>query len=73
VYSDGLTAQSVMIDHEIPMLLPPDLRECTPEDSMLILETYVTNHANDKLVLNAAKHSVDPEVRPVSTVYADTG
>jgi len=40
---------------------------------MLILGQYVTNHANDKKELLPASKSVDPEVREVSDICADTG
>jgi transposase len=43
------------------------------EGSMLILGQYVTNHANDKKELLPASKSVDPEVREVSDICADTG
>jgi len=40
---------------------------------MLILGQYVTNHANDKKELQPCLKSVDPEVRAVSDIFADTG
>ena len=43
------------------------------EGSMLILGGYVTNHANDKRELLPASHSIDPEVRTVTDICADTG
>jgi transposase len=41
--------------------------------SMLILGQYVTNHPNDKKELLPGFKSVDPEVREVSEICADTG
>jgi hypothetical protein len=41
--------------------------------SMLILGGYVTNHGNDKKELVPTVASVDPEIRKVNTVAADTG
>ena len=43
------------------------------EGSMLIVGQYVTDHANDKLELAPCVASVDPAVREISTVCADTG
>lgn len=43
------------------------------EGSMLLLGGYVTNHANDKRELEPAVACVNPEVRHVSVVCADTG
>lgn len=43
------------------------------EGSMLILGQYVTNHANDKKELLPSLKSVEPEVREVSDICADTG
>ncbi|MGA2548184.1 MAG: transposase [Rectinemataceae bacterium] len=43
------------------------------EGSMLLLGGYVTNHANDKRELEPAVACVNPEVRQVSVVCADTG
>ena len=40
---------------------------------MLILGQYVTNHPNDKKELLPGFKSVDPEVREVSEICADTG
>lgn len=41
--------------------------------SMLIVGQYVTDHANDKLELEPGVASVDPAIREVNTVCADTG
>jgi len=43
------------------------------EGSMLILGQYVTDHANDKLELEPGVASVDPTIREVDTICADTG
>lgn len=43
------------------------------EGSMLILGQYVTDHANDKRELKPGIASVDPAIREVDTVCADTG
>ena len=43
------------------------------EGSMLILGSYITNHANDKKELNPAIASVDAEIREIESVCADTG
>jgi len=43
------------------------------EGSMLIVGQYVTAHANDKQELPVATASVDPTIRKVDTVCADTG
>ena len=43
------------------------------EGSMLIVGQYVTAHANDKQELPVAAASVDPAIREVDTVCADTG
>jgi transposase len=43
------------------------------EGSMLLVGGYVTNHANDKLELQSAVTNVNPEVREISIVCADTG
>jgi len=43
------------------------------EGSMLILGQYVTNYANDKKELLPSSQSVDPEVRELSDISADTG
>jgi transposase len=43
------------------------------EGSMLLVGGYVTNHANDKQELNPAVANVNPEVRQISSVCADTG
>ncbi|OQY32594.1 MAG: hypothetical protein B6241_10505 [Spirochaetaceae bacterium 4572_59] len=43
------------------------------EGSMLILGRYVTNHANDKRELLPVSKSIDPEVRDVTDLCADTG
>ena len=40
---------------------------------MLIVGQYVTAHANDKQELPVAAASVDPAIREVDTVCADTG
>ena len=43
------------------------------EGSMLILGTYVTNEGNDKQQLKPALESVDPELRNVTELMADSG
>jgi len=43
------------------------------EGSMLILGQYVTNQANDKKELRPSSKCVDPEIREVSDICADTG
>ncbi len=43
------------------------------EGSMLILGKYVTAHVNDKLELEPCVDSVNPDVRNISDVSADTG
>lgn len=43
------------------------------EGSMLIVGQYVTAHANDKQELPVVAASVDPAIREVDTVCADTG
>jgi transposase len=43
------------------------------EGSMLILGKYVTNHVNDKRELEPCVNSVDPSIRNISDVSADTG
>lgn len=43
------------------------------EGSMLILGGYVTNHVNDKRELLPASKSINPEVRTVTDICADTG
>lgn len=43
------------------------------EGSMLILGQYVTNHANDKCELLPVSKSINPEVRKVTDICADTG
>lgn len=43
------------------------------EGSMLFVGGYVTDHANDKLELKSAVTNVNPEVRRISIVCADTG
>jgi len=43
------------------------------EGSMLILGQYVTNHSNDKKELLPASKSIDPEVRELVDISADTG
>jgi transposase len=43
------------------------------EGSMMIVGGYVTNHGNDKKELASAVASVDPQIREVKNVAADTG
>jgi len=43
------------------------------EGSMLILGHYVTNHANDKRELLPVSKSINPNVREVTDICADTG
>jgi transposase len=43
------------------------------EGSMLVVGGYVTNHGNDKKELSPTVASVDPQIREVKNVAADTG